>query len=114
MTDGVIIGNGTSRLAKGSFPATYDEFVTLAASSGVPMDVIFNAAGWQQQPTFLNKANLLPDDVAAQLGISSSSVVKDAFIALLALNQQLYNQVQADFKKKLPTTFQKLLTGRLI
>lgn len=117
MTDGVIIGNGTSRLAKGSFPATYAEFVALAASSGVPMDVIFNAAGWQQQPTFLNKANLLPDDVAEQLEIPTDSVVKDAFIALANANQKLQayiESVEACMNRKIPTTFQKLITGRLI
>ena len=106
MKDGIIRENGASRLVKGSLPATYDEFKALAASAGVPVDVLFNAAGWQQLPTFLNKANLLPDYVAEQLGIDPDSVVADAFIALISINQAL--------SRKIPSTFQKLITGRLI
>ena len=104
MIDGVIIGNGTSRLVKGTLPATYAEFSALAASSGVPMDVIFNAAGWQQQPTFLNKANLLQDSTADLLDLAQADpTVNDAFIGMMAY-----------VKNSAPSTFQKLMTGRLI
>ena len=60
----------------------------------------------EQLPPFLNKANLLPDYVAEQLGIDPDSVVADAFIALISINQAL--------SRKIPSTFQKLITGRLI
>lgn len=82
MKDGIIKENGASRLVKGSLPATYDEFKALAASAGVPVDVLFNAAGWQQLPTFLNKANLLQDFTATLLGLDPADdpTVDDAFL----------------------------------
>ena len=82
MKDGIIKEDGTSRLVKGSLPATYDEFKALAASAGVPVDVLFNAAGWQQLPTFLNKANLLQDFTATLLGLDPADdpTVDDAFL----------------------------------
>lgn len=82
MKDGIIKENGTSRLVKGSLPATYDEFKALAASAGVPVDVFFNAAGWQQLPTSLNKANLLQDFTATLLGLDPADdpTVDDAFL----------------------------------
>lgn len=83
MTDGVIKGDGTSRLAKASgWPETYEEFKALAESSGIPFDLLFNAAGWQQLPTFLNKANLLQDFTATLLGLDPADdpTVDDAFL----------------------------------
>lgn len=82
MKDGIIKENGASRLVKGTLPATYEEFAALAASTGVPVDVFFNAAGWQQLPTFLNKANLLQDFTATLLGLDPADdpTVDDAFL----------------------------------
>ena len=82
MKDGIIKENGASRLVKGTLPATYEEFAALAASAGVPVDVFFNAAGWQQLPTFLNKANLLQDFTATLLGLDPADdpTVDDAFL----------------------------------
>lgn len=56
----------------------------MAASAGVPVDVLFNAAGWQQLPTFLNKANLLQDFTATLLGLDPADdpTVDDAFLAV--------------------------------
>lgn len=84
MKDGIIKENGASRLVKGSLPATYDEFKALAASAGVPVDVLFNAAGWQQLPTFLNKENLLRDLTAQLFGLKPADdpTVDDAFLAV--------------------------------
>lgn len=82
MTDGIIKGDGTSRLLKGSAPATYDEFRALFNGDGVPVDVIFNSEGWQILPTFLNKANLLSDEVAEQYGLDSSTVLNSVFQVL--------------------------------
>lgn len=84
MTDGVIKGDGTSRLAKASgWPETYEGFKALAESSGIPLDLIFNSSGWQQLPTFLNKANLLQDLTAQLLGLDPANdpTVDDAFLA---------------------------------
>ena len=83
MTDGVIKGDGTSRLAKASgWPETYEGFKALAESSGIPLDLIFNSAGWQQLPTFLNKANLLQDFTATLLGLDPADdpTVDEAFL----------------------------------
>lgn len=107
MTDGIIKETKNSRLLKANFPATYDELVSLAANAGIPADVLFNADGWQQLPTFLNKKTLLQDSTAYVLGLIGDPTVDDAFAA-----QMQYTLGQ--FKKKLPTTFQKLMTGRLI
>lgn len=82
MNDGIIKQDGTSRLVKASFPATYEEFRTMASNGTLTMDILFNAVGWQQIPTFLNKANLLPDDLTSFLGISDSSVPADAYKAI--------------------------------
>lgn len=82
MTDGVIKGDGTSRLAKASgWPETYEEFKALAESSGIPFDLIFNSDGWQQLPTFLNKANLLSDETAKRYRLTDDTTVNKAFYA---------------------------------
>ena len=82
MNDGIIKQDGTSRLVKASFPATYEEFRTMASNGTLTMDILFNAIGWQQTPTFLNKANLLPNDLTDFLGIPDSSVPADAYKAI--------------------------------
>ena len=82
MTDGAITGDGTSLLAKAqNWPETYEEFKALAESNGIPLDLIFNSAGWQQLPTFLNKANLLTDSTVKQLFQSVSEKTVDQAIA---------------------------------
>ena len=83
MTDGVIKGDGTSRLAKASgWPETYEGFKALAESTGIPLDLIFNSSGWQQLPTFLSKATLLQDFTAQLLGLDpdDNPTVDDAFL----------------------------------
>lgn len=61
-----------------------------------------------QEGSAYNKANVLPDDVCATLGLNSDTAEpKDAWIA-----NQTYTKSQ--LKKRLPTTFQLLMTGRLI
>lgn len=61
-----------------------------------------------QEGSAYNKANVLPDDVCATLGLNSDTAEpKDAWIA-----NQTYTKSQ--LKKTLPTTFQLLMTGRLI
>lgn len=83
MTDGVIKGDGTSRLAKASgWPETYEGFKALAESSGIPLDLIFNSSGWQQLPTFLSKATLLQDFTAQLLGLdpADNPTVDDALL----------------------------------
>lgn len=84
MTDGVIKGDGTSRLAKASgWPETYEGFKALAESSGIPLDLIFNSSGWQQLPTFLSKATLLQDFTAQLIGLNPDDdpTVDDALLS---------------------------------
>lgn len=82
MNDGIIKQDGTSRLVKASFPATYEEFREMAANGTLAMDVLFNAVGWQQLPTFLNKANLLQDDTAALHRLATTATLNDMFAKL--------------------------------
>ena len=80
MKDGIIKDAGKSRLIKAVFPATYEEFKKMAAAGTLPLDILFNADGWSQAPTFLNKANLLTDDTATLLGLTEEDpTVNGAF-----------------------------------
>lgn len=82
MIDGIISESKNSRLVKSTLPASYEEFKALVEGSGLPIDLLFNAAGWQQQPTFLNKQNLLTDDTAAAIGLTiENPTVDDAIRA---------------------------------
>lgn len=105
MKDGILKETKNSRLLKAELPATYAELVELAANAGIPADVLFNAEGWQQIPTFLNKKNLLQDSTAEALGLEPEEdpTVDDAFEAQMAFT-----------RKKIPGTFQNLMSGRLI
>ena len=87
MNDGIIFGNGTSRLIRANLPATYEEFRTMAAAGTLPLDVLFNAAGWRQQPTFLNAANLLKAQTAALFGLDETAVPDDVLVFLGKYNQ---------------------------
>lgn len=89
MKDGIIKEMKNSRLLKADLPATYDELVALAANAGIPADVLFNAEGWQQIPTFLSKKNLLQDSTAGLLGLTGDPTVDDAFVALLLTVKQM-------------------------
>lgn len=50
----------------------------------VPMDVLFNAEGWSQQPDFLNKANLLRDTTAALFSGLPENPVPDEVFQILS------------------------------
>lgn len=64
-----------------------------------------------QQGSAYNKANVLPDDVCEALAIDSDTAEpKDAWLA----NHE-YTDTQRDFVlSRFPSTFEKLMTGRLI
>lgn len=85
MIDGIIAGTGDSRSLYGSLPSTYAEFKAAVEAGTQYVDVSYNAAGWQQEPTFLNKANLLTDAVAALFGLTPNATVNDAFNAASGL-----------------------------
>ena len=49
----------------------------MAADGTLAMDILFNATGWQQIPTFLNQANLLQKSSAAKFGRDENAVPND-------------------------------------
>ena len=112
MQDLEIKGTGNSRYIKSSVPATttWDDFLTMLRAGNLPIDLMgLNTSGIiTQSPSAYNKANVLPDDVCQELSIDpDTSEPKDAFLAGLAYTR-------AQFTKRMPTTFQQLMTGRLI
>ena len=84
MKDGVIKNDGTSRFIKANLPATYEEMRVMAAAGTLPMDVLFNAAGWDILPDFLNKENLLKDKTAEKLGLGVDAVPDDILKFVIA------------------------------
>ena len=96
MKDGIIKADGTSRRVKATFPATYEEFRAQAAAGTLSLDVLFQAAGWSQQPTFLNKGNLV-DDITAGLGGFDSNVVPNDVFRYLLGRPQPANGFATDF-----------------
>ena len=85
MNDGIISGSGNSRLArsvsdfKEKYP-TYDDFASALVAGTLPLDILFNAEGWSQQPDFLNKANLLSDFTAGLFaGLPDNPMPNDVF-----------------------------------
>jgi hypothetical protein len=94
MKDGIIKGEGNSRLLKApaSIPATYAEFRAALLAGTLPVDLLYNAAGWDVEGTALNKANLLTDTVAEALGLTSDDpTVNEALNALLAVATSVRN-----------------------
>ena len=82
MIDGIIKADGTSRLMRANLPETYEEFKAQAAAGNLPLDVLFNADGWNQMPTFLNKANLLEDDTASMFNFGELATPNGIFAFL--------------------------------
>lgn len=87
MNNGIIKADGTSRLMRAELPATYEEFRAQAAAGTLPMDILFNADGWTQLPTFLNKGALLKDLTAALYGLGSDAVPDEVLAFLGKYNQ---------------------------
>lgn len=85
MKDGIIKGDGTSRKIKGALPATYDGFKQAVEAGEQTLDVMFNAPGWQQQPTFLNKQNLGQDKTMAVYNRGPEGTVDDLFQSVFAV-----------------------------
>lgn len=92
MIDGVIAHTGNSRLVKANLPATYEEFKAQAAAAMLPIDLLFNAAGWSVQPTFLNKANLFSDETAAKYP-SDTNTVDNALDYLDCVTSNIQTQI---------------------
>ena len=92
MNDGIIKADGTSRLMRAELPATYEEFRAQAAAGALPMDILFNADGWTQLPTFLNKGALLKDLTAALYGLGTGAVPDDVLAWIGQYNQRWWRR----------------------
>lgn len=85
MIDGIIKGDGTSRLIKSvsdfkSRYPTYDDFVSALVDGTITLDILFNADGWSQQPDFLNKSSLLKDKTAELYkSLPENPIIDDVF-----------------------------------
>lgn len=87
MQDGIIKGTGNSRYLKSiadfltQYP-TYNDFAAALAAGTLPIDLNgINETGWDQLGTALNKTNLLSDETATALGLTSEAVPDDAWKA---------------------------------
>ena len=82
MKDLIPKGTGDSRTLKSNISAntTFTEFLSMLRSGTLPIDIgAINAGGVQQMGTPLNKENLLPDYVAALLGLPQTDPqIRDA------------------------------------
>lgn len=88
MIDSVLKGNGNSRFLKSAVPAgtSWADALAMLQAGTFPIDFNgINAAGFQQVGTPLNKANLLKDATAAQIGLPTSTTPDGMFQALTAL-----------------------------
>lgn len=92
MQDGIITGNGNSRYLKtvsaalGLYP-TYEDFMAALIAGTFPIDLNgINTAGWTQQGTPLNKANLFSDSTASALGLSATNTPNDALAKLKSIS----------------------------
>lgn len=119
MRDLEIKGTGNSRYIKSSIPAntTFDEFLTMLRAGNLPIDLMgLNTAGIiTQSPSAYSKANVLPDTVCSTLGLNSTTAEpKDAFDALHDQTVDALAEAKEYTQKNRPSTFQLLMTGRLI
>lgn len=89
MKDGIIKANGNSRYLKSvaNFLTLYPDYESFAAAlveGTLPIDLNgLNDAGWEQKPTYLNKANLLDDTTASKLGLTGDPTVNQALAGIL-------------------------------
>lgn len=110
MYDSVPKGTGNSRFLKSvsdfmeKYP-TYQDFAAALVAGTMPVDIGLNADGWLVLGMALAKMNLLRDETATELGIDNptDATVDDAFLA-----------TKQYFTLRSESTFQKLITGRLI
>lgn len=84
MINGIISETMNSRKILAALPPTYEEFVALALSSGVPADIIISEEGWRQLPTWLSKENLLSDITEVAVFGNASNRTVDAALKMLA------------------------------
>ena len=85
MIDSVLKGTGNSRFLKSAVPAgtSWADALAMLQAGTFPIDFNgINTEGFQQVGTPLNKANLLKDATAAQIGLPPSTTPDEMFRAL--------------------------------
>lgn len=85
MIDSVLKGTGNSRFLKSAVPAgtSWADALAMLQAGTFPIDFNgINTEGFQQVGTPLNKANLLKDATAAQIGLPPSATPNDMFNVL--------------------------------
>lgn len=85
MIDSVLKGTGNSRFLKSAVPAgtSWTDALAMLQAGTFPIDLNgINTEGFQQVGTPLNKANLLKDATAAQIGLPPSTTPDGMFQAL--------------------------------
>ena len=110
MHDSVPKGTGNSRFLKSvsdfmeKYP-TYQDFAAALVAGTMPVDIGLNADGWLVLGMALAKMNLLRDETGEALGLEDppNATVDDAFKGVIGY-----------FHKYSESTFQKLVTGRLV
>lgn len=88
MIDSVLKGTGNSRFLKSALPAgtSWADALAMLQAGTFPIDFNgINAEGFQQVGTPLNKANLLKDATAAQIGLPPTATPDDAFKILAGI-----------------------------
>lgn len=88
MIDSVLKGTGNSRFLKSAVPAgtSWADALAMLHSGTFPIDFNgINTEGFQQVGTPLNKANLLKDATAAQIGLPPTATPDDAFKILAGI-----------------------------
>lgn len=88
MQDGIIKGTGNSRYMKSvadfmtRYP-NYEAFAQALMTGTLPFDLNgINPEGWTQQGTALNKANLLSDTTAGNIGLTGNPTPNQALNTL--------------------------------
>ena len=93
MIDSVLKGTGNSRFLKSAVPAgtSWADALAMLQAGTFPIDLNgINTEGFQQVGTPLNKANLLKDATAAQIGLPPSTTPDEMFQALAKLTGITY------------------------
>lgn len=109
MIDGMAKGIGNSRYLKSAIPPniTFEQFVEMFRNGTFPVDFNgINMDGWDELPTWLNKANLLTDETASIIDSTNPpETVNESFNKLANNGNDLssqYNNIASDVATKMP------------
>lgn len=99
MNDGIIKETGNSRLLRSpsTIPDNYMDFRAALIAGTLPIDLLYNAAGWESEGTPLNKANLISDATAAIFGITGDNATPNKALSL-ALPKETFDTFDSGLK----------------